>query len=357
MTSVPLEAGNPPRSDPGFVWRPEPDAPVAGAASEPLFENRSADGDRPWLTIGIPTYRRPRLILETIASVLAQTDRHGIELLVVDDDPASEGVEPLLTALPALRDIAFRYYRNSQNLGLFGNWNTSLRLARGEWVSILNDDDLLDPAFVETIAQTVRADPRIDAVACSLRFLDQRDGIGNPDAPLSRAEQVRNVFRFGVADKRRLRPAQMFFGSIAGSGLGLAVRTRVIRGLGGYREADYPSADYFFMTRLARYHRFIQLRAALAISRVDDNVSSRPETQMGFLHCQARVQQALLDGGLVPRWWRHIRASVMGIALRHTNRYWNQDFDRQAVATAIGTPVSFRHLRAVRWYRLLRGAI
>jgi glycosyltransferase involved in cell wall biosynthesis len=355
MTQAPLEAGDPNR--PTFVWRPEPDAPPPGASDQPLFESPAGAGDPPWLTIAIPTYRRPVLIRETIASVLAQTDRSGIELLVVDDDPASEGVDGLLAAFPSLRDIAFRYYRNSANCGLFGNWNTSLRLARGAWVSILNDDDLLDPGFVAAIAQTLRADPAVDAVVCSLRFLDQRHGAGDAQAPVSRAERVRNLLRFGLAGKRRLRPAQMFFGSIAGSGLGLVVRTEVIRGLGGYRAADYPSADYFFMTRLARYHRFVQLRAALAISRVDDNVSSRPETQMGFLRCQAAVQRALLDAGLVPRWWRRIQPPAMGIALRHTNRYWHQSFDRQVVEDAIGTPVSLRHLRPVRWYRLLKGAI
>jgi hypothetical protein len=111
------------------------------------------------------------------------------------------------------------------------------------------------------------------------------------------------------------------------------------------------------MTRLARYHHLLQLRAPLAISRVDDNVSSRPETQMGFLCCQARLQDALLESGVAPRWWRRIQASTMGITLRHTNRYWGQDFQREDVERAIGTPISFRHLRPVRWYRLLIGAI
>ncbi len=346
----------PAHPDPIFVWRPEPDAPFETMASGLLFQSRGVL-DRPNLTIAIPTYRRPELIRETIASVLAQTDLDGVELLIVDDDPSSDGVEPLLIALPVLRDIAFRYYRNAANLGLFGNWNTCLALARGTWITVLNDDDLLDPAFVATIRQTLAADPTIDAAACSLRFLDQRQGAGDTAAPVPRAEKIRNLFRFRLADTRRLRPAQMFFGSIAGSGLGLVVRTEIIRALGGYRAADYPSADYFFMTRLARYHHFVQLRAPLATSRVDDNVSSRPETQMGFLRCQARLQDALLKNGVVPRWWRRIQASTMGITLRHTNRYWGQDFQREDVERAIGTSISFRHLRAVRWYRLLIGAI
>lgn len=340
-----------------FDWHPPADPSPEGMTSECLFQSAQTCDERPCLTIAIPTYRRPDLLQATIASVLAQTDLSKVELVVIEDDPASNDFDSLLAELPGLHGIAFRYYRNTINAGLFGNWNASLSLAHGKWVTLLNDDDLLDPAFVTTVRQVLAADPDIDAVVCSLRFLDQRTVTGNPAAVLPRAEKVRNVFRFGFRDRRRLRPAQMFFGSLAGSGLGLVVRTGVIRALGGYQATEYPSADYFFMTRLARSHHFIQLRAALAVSRVDQNVSARPETQIGFLRCQARLQEALLDSGLVPRWWRHIRASVMGIALRHTNRYWNRSFDRQDVERAIGASVSCRHLRIVRWYRLIIGAI
>ena len=340
-----------------FIWRPSPDRPIPGLASECLFESDAAHTVQPRLTIAIPTYRRPDLLLDSIASVLAQSDLDAVELVVIEDDPAFADADRLLAALPRLRDIAFRYYRNDSNAGLFGNWNISLGLARGEWFSLLNDDDLLDPNFIATIRRATTADPGIDAVACSLRFLDQRADSGDATAPLPRAERVRNMFRFGVASARRLRPAPMFFGSLAGSGLGLVVRTSAIRGLGGYQADDYPSADYFMMTRLARFHHFVQLRATLAVSRVDTNISSRPETQIGFLHCQARLQEALLADGVAPRWWHHIRAQVLGIALRHINRYWNQAFDPRDIETAIGARVSFRHLRPVRWYRLLIGAV
>jgi len=338
-----------------FVWRPVPDAP-ADAFSECVFESELARTTQPRLTIAIPTYRRPELVAETAASVLSQTDLNEVELVIVDDAPDSDCAERLLKALPALRAVRFRYYRNSANAGLFGNWNRCLALARGEWFSILNDDDLLDRKFVATIREAIDLDASADAVVCSLRFLDQRTNNFDAAAAVPRAEKLRNVFRFGLADRRRLRPELMYFGSIAGSGLGLVVRTNVIRALGGYRAVDYPSADYFFMTRLARFHRFVQLRAALAISRVDQNVSSRPETQLGFLRRQARLQEALLDSGVAPVWWRHLRASAMGIALRHTNAYWHQNFDRRTVAKAIGAPIS-RSVRMVRLYRLLIGAV
>lgn len=340
-----------------FIWRPSPDSPLPTLDSERLFASDLADTADIRLTIAIPTYRRPELMAETVASILAQTDLDGVELLIVDDDPATNGEAALLAAFPRLRDIPFRYYRNTVNAGLFGNWNRTLALARGTWFTLINDDDLLAPGFVAAIRQAQAAEPSADAIACSLRFLDQRDGSGDASAPLPASERVRNIFRFGLSSRRQLKPKQMFFGSIVGSGLGLVVRTEVIRALGGYRAADYPSADYFFMTRLARFHRFIQLRNALAISRVADNVSNRPETQLGFLKRQARLQEALLDSGVAPRWWRRLRPVSLGIALRHTNNYWHQQFAPEDVAREIAAPISMRHLRPVRWYRLAIGAV
>ena len=94
-----------------FVWRPEPDAPAAGLTSECLFEGAvhiDHASTASTLTIAIPTYRRPGLLKETVASVLAQTDLDGVELVIVEDDPASADADRLLAALPGLRDIAFR---------------------------------------------------------------------------------------------------------------------------------------------------------------------------------------------------------------------------------------------------------
>lgn len=47
------------------------------------------------------------------------------------------------------------YYKNKRNLGLFGNLNQCLKLAKGKWVCILHDDDILLPNYLSTMALAV----------------------------------------------------------------------------------------------------------------------------------------------------------------------------------------------------------
>lgn len=344
----------------GFEWDPEPDETLKGVDSQCLFATESASGNvKPALTVAVPTFRRPALLIDTVRSVLAQTDLHDVELLVFDNDPESTVLETLLGALPALRDMAFRYYRNRRNAGMFGNWNACLASAQGKWVTILNDDDLLDPPFIATMREVTGADPTIDAVTCSYRFMDCRpsvSGLASRDAPVPWRERVRNVFRFGWRTQRRLRAWQMFFGNIAGNSLGLVVRRDVALAIGGFRSAEFPSADYYFLTRLARSYRFIQLRRALAVVRVAENESARPETLLGFLRCQSALQHRLL-GHEVPAWWRFFQAPSMHLALSQLNGFWRASIPEIEASRATGQPVSGRGAWATKAARLLMGAI
>jgi glycosyltransferase involved in cell wall biosynthesis len=306
-------------------------------------------------TIAIPTFRRPALLGETVASVLAQTNLAGVELIIIDNDPESKGAAALLAAIPALHTIPFRYFRNSINVGMFGNWNACLTLARGTWVTVLNDDDLLDPQFVATMRGALHDDPTIDAIACSYRFMDCRTG-GDDKAPVPRREQIRNIFRFGLRDRRQIQVRWMFFGSITGSSLGLVVRRAVALAIGGFHSAEYPSADYYFAARLARGYRFVQLRAALAVVRVAENESARPETLAGFVHGQGALQNAML-GHEAPGWWRWFQPPSLYLALIHLNRFWRASLDPTELGQTTGLPIASRGARMTKVARLLMRAI
>lgn len=343
----------PPSTD-SFTWDPAPDRSLDGVVPECVAMSNVADATPDW-TIAIPTFRRPALLVETVNSVLAQTDLDGVELIVVDNDPESKGAQALLAAVPALQTIPFRYFRNPSNVGMFGNWNACFQLARGTWATVLNDDDLLDPRFVATMRSVIRNDPTIDAMTCSYRIMDCRAG-GKGAVPVPQRERIRNVFRFGLRDRRRLKVRDMFFGSIAGSSLGLVVRRDIALAIGGFHSAEYPSADYYFSARLARRYRFVQIRQALAIVRVAENESARPDTLIGFIRRQGELQRAML-GKEVPGWWRHFQAPSLHLALIHLNRFWRASVDEDEIARSTGLPISSHHARITKVVRLLIGAV
>lgn len=88
------------------------------------------------LSIIIPTYNRPNLLLRAVNSALAQTIE-DFEVIVVDDC-SSEPVD--LPEHPRLRII-----RLPKNKGGSAARNIGTRAAKGRWINFLDDDDELLP--------------------------------------------------------------------------------------------------------------------------------------------------------------------------------------------------------------------
>lgn len=98
------------------------------------------------VSICIPTYNGARYLEACLDSVLSQTYR-DIEILVVDDGSTDSTFEILEHY--AASDQRIRLRRNNNNLGLVGNWNRCIELARGEWIKFAFQDDLLAPTCLE----------------------------------------------------------------------------------------------------------------------------------------------------------------------------------------------------------------
>jgi glycosyltransferase involved in cell wall biosynthesis len=92
--------------------------------------------DGPLFSVVVPTHDRPGLLSEALASVMAQTVR-DFECLVVDDG-GSVDIE-----LP--QDHRFQLVRREANEGPGAARNTALAVARGSFVTFIDDDDLVLP--------------------------------------------------------------------------------------------------------------------------------------------------------------------------------------------------------------------
>lgn len=104
------------------------------------------------ITIAIPTYKRLDYLQEAVSSALAQT-YSNIEVLI-SQDPTENGLDKSIKIWCqnfTSQDSRVRYRFNDRNLGLAGNWNACLDVAKGEYIAIIGDDDRLLPNFVETL--------------------------------------------------------------------------------------------------------------------------------------------------------------------------------------------------------------
>lgn len=112
---------------------------------------QTTDVTSPAVSVCIPAYRRPAELRQAIASVLDQSFA-DFEVIVGDDSADLEHVVAEFT------DPRVRYVRNDRRLGMVGNWTRLLDLAQSPYRSLLMDDDILLPGFLDATVPILRAD-------------------------------------------------------------------------------------------------------------------------------------------------------------------------------------------------------
>ncbi|MDO8664757.1 MAG: glycosyltransferase [Candidatus Liptonbacteria bacterium] len=118
----------------------------------------------PLVSIVIPAYNSERYIKETIDSAIAQTYQH-IEIIVVDNaskDRTKEILEPYVA------EGKVRYLYNETNRGAAGARNVGIHEAKGEYIALLDSDDIFLPEKVERQVAYLEAHPECDVCYCAL---------------------------------------------------------------------------------------------------------------------------------------------------------------------------------------------
>ena len=96
----------------------------------------------------------PTYLEAALQSVLGQTHPE-LEVIVVDDSPG----DAVSQIVEAIADQRISYFRNEQNQGTARSYRRAVELATGEYLAVLNDDDLWEPDFVETLLGALRGQP------------------------------------------------------------------------------------------------------------------------------------------------------------------------------------------------------
>jgi len=92
---------------------------------------------RPLVSVFIPTYNREKYIFESVCSILNQSFK-DFELIVVDDGSTDNTRE----ILASIKDERLKVYFNDKNMGIPYTRNRGIELASGEYVALLDSDDV-----------------------------------------------------------------------------------------------------------------------------------------------------------------------------------------------------------------------
>jgi glycosyltransferase involved in cell wall biosynthesis len=184
---------------------------------------------QPLISVLMPVYNAPLDMLKAaIDSVRAQVYPRW-ELCVADDASPDPAIAPLLRDYAAL-DARIKVIFRERNGHISQASNSALDLVTGEWVALLDHDDLLTPDALYWVAATVTAHPETELIYSDEDKLAMDGTLLDP---------------FYKPDfSPALLTAQNYFNHLT------VHRTENIRAVGGWRSAFDGSQDYDLTLRI-----------------------------------------------------------------------------------------------------------
>ncbi|NOV02083.1 glycosyltransferase family 2 protein [Paenibacillus planticolens] len=130
----------------------------------------------PLVSILLPTYERPQYLEQALLSALNQTYSH-IEIIICDNSRDDTTEQVVQSYLPPHSGFNIKYVRNETNIGPIANQHKCFKLASGEYVNYLMDDDLFHPRKIELMVPYLIEDPQIGLVTSRKQIIDD---LGEP---------------------------------------------------------------------------------------------------------------------------------------------------------------------------------
>lgn len=106
------------------------------------------------VSVIIPTFNRAALVQEAVESVLRQKGDFALEVIVIDDGSTPETEQGLRRFGTAIR------YVRQDNTGLNPARNHGLRLATGDYIALLDDDDVWLPGKTTVLLSALQRFPQ-----------------------------------------------------------------------------------------------------------------------------------------------------------------------------------------------------
>ena len=190
----------------------------------------------PLITMLIATRDRPGSLLRCLQSV-ARLEYPRFEVVVVDSAPTSEAGRRVVEQFDGRIGPAGLRYVQEPAPGLALAHNRGLQRAQGSWLAITDDDVVVDPQWLAAIAESTTLDP---SVACVTGLIMPAELLTPAQVLLEQYGGFARGFSPKLYDTGAHRPDEPLFPLAAGrlgSGANMALRTDVLRELGGFETA------------------------------------------------------------------------------------------------------------------------
>lgn len=200
------------------------------------------------VTVLMTLYNKAPFVEAAARSVLNGTYQ-DLELLVVDDASTDHGVD----VLRAIGDPRIRILSNARNSGRAASANAGYTAARGEYIAILDADDLQEPDRLSAQVAFMDTHPEVGVCGGAARYFGTSEGVRS--WPLSDAE----------CRGKLLFTDPVLYGSCI-----MRRSVMVEHGLRSNADWTLPGEDYLFMLTWSPHAQFANLPQVVMSYRIGD---------------------------------------------------------------------------------------
>ncbi|MFZ5366161.1 MAG: glycosyltransferase family 2 protein [Patescibacteria group bacterium] len=198
----------------------------------------------PKVSVVVPTYNLKEILLECLDSIINQ-DYHNLEVIVVDNASTDGTSEAVKKKFPKVKLI-----RNQKNLGVTGGANAGLKEATGDYIWLVDHDNILNPNMLSEMVKLAESDPKIGVVVPKILYWENKDIIWAAGTGMNLITGE-NIFRGGkdIGQYEKVKEVDI-------APANFLVKREVIEKVGLYDDiyfVSYEDADFSFRVRKAGY--------------------------------------------------------------------------------------------------------
>ena len=156
----------------------------------------------PLLSVIVPVYNAGEYLYRCTDSILDQTFK-DLELILVDDCSKDDSYQ--LCQSIAKSDNRVVVYKREKNGGIFAARNSGIELAKGRYITFVDNDDWLDKEMYENILNKMETS-RLDFVSCGFKEIINGEAVlhkHTEDGYYSK-EQIRNDVVFKLVGEQKI---------------------------------------------------------------------------------------------------------------------------------------------------------